>query len=328
MDTTESSNYFGEQSSLATNHNTKIFGPSATPMNASQRYGGYSFIALLGLAQRLRIPFLPITWQAPLGFIGKGGQARINQAVITIQISFAFKNFEYLPQDPFREAIQEMVVLSHQAIREHKHVVRLEGICWNVRSSVQVRPVLVFQKTDLGDLHKFAMSEKFKSLSIEEKINLCVDVGIAVRDMHCNGTGPGRESRPYLIRQQASFMVTLNPQMCWYSRKSFGLWPKWLTLDLLRAFKASTICFQYQYPILGMHQNTPTVLSGLKLPRRWTSIRSPCCVLGFYLKLDPLAVCHYLQIQNWKRAKFSLLSHVNRKRTCFSFGRKTATTGG
>ena len=185
--TTVSSISFGEESSLATNHNTKVLGPSAAPVRALERYSGYGFIAVLGLAQRLNIDFLPITWQAPLGQIGRGGQAGINQALINIQISFAFKHFDYKWQDPFREIVQEMVVLSHQVIRDHKHIVRLEGICWDIRSSTQVRPVLVFQKTDLGDFHKFSKLEKFKSLSIEDKLNLCADVGIAIRDMHRNG---------------------------------------------------------------------------------------------------------------------------------------------
>ena len=183
-----SSTYFGEQSSLVSNPNAKILGPSATPIRPSERYEGYGFIAVLGLAQRLRIPFLSITWQAPLGPIGKGGQAEINQALINSQTSFAFKKFEYLQQDPFREAAQEMVVLSHRVIREHKHIVKLEGICWDIKPSIQVHPVLVFQKTDLGDFHKFTMLEKFKRLSVEDRLNLCVDLGIAIRDMHRNGS--------------------------------------------------------------------------------------------------------------------------------------------
>lgn len=188
MDTrTVSTISFGEQSSLASNPNTKVLGQSAAPVRASERYSGYGFVAILGLAQRLNIDFLPITWQAPLGPIGRGGQAGINQALINIQISFAFKHFDYKWRDPFREIAQEMVVLSHRVIRDHKHIVRLEGICWDIRSSTQVRPVLVFQKTDLGDFHKFSKSEKFKSLSTEDKLNLCADVGIAIRDMHRNG---------------------------------------------------------------------------------------------------------------------------------------------
>lgn len=189
MDTTEASTIvFGEQSSLVSKPNTKVLGPSAVLVRASERYSDYSFIAFLGLAQRLKVDFLPVIWQAPLGRIGRGGQAKITQALVNIQTSFAFKLFDHVSHDPFREVAQEMVVLSHHAIREHKHIVRLEGVCWDVKSSVDVSPVLVFQKTDLGDLQNFSMTEKFKGLSIHERLNFCSEIGLAIRDMHRNGS--------------------------------------------------------------------------------------------------------------------------------------------
>ena len=178
---------FGEYDSLASDHNTKTLGPSATPACAAKQYADYGFIAILGLAQRLKIRFLTITWQAPLGRIGKGGQAGINQALVNVQTSFAFKRFDHRPHDPFRETVQEMVVLSHPVIRKHEHIVRLKGICWDIPDDDHVWPVLVFQKTHLGDLHRFTRLERFKNLSIEDRLNLCVDIGIAISNMHHNG---------------------------------------------------------------------------------------------------------------------------------------------
>ena len=188
MDTAEQSlSFFGQYSTLADHPDTKSFGPNATLACAPNQYVNYDFIAVLGLAQRLDIPFLPITWQAALGQIGEGGQARINQALANIQISFAFKRFNHPDSDPFRQTIQEMVVLSHPIIREHKHIVRLEGICWDVPSDHEVWPVLVFQKTHLGNLLRFARLERFKNLSMEDRLDLCADIGVAIRDMHENG---------------------------------------------------------------------------------------------------------------------------------------------
>ena len=178
---------FGEESSVASDPHTKLFGPGATAVRAATDYKDYGFIAVLGLAQRLGIHFLPITWQAPLGSIGEGGQARINQALVDIQTSFAFKQFKYPDYDPFREIVQEMVILCHPIIRKHKHIVSLEGICWDVRQDENVWPVLVFQKSHFEDLFKFARSEEFRDLSIEDKLRLCADVGSAIRDMHSNG---------------------------------------------------------------------------------------------------------------------------------------------
>ena len=173
--------------SLASDPNTKKFGSSARPVYASEQYADYSFIAMLGLAQRLHVRFLPITWQAALGHMGKGGQAVINEASVNVQISFAFKLFDRPQEHPFREIIQEMVVLSHPVVQKHDHIVTLEGICWDIPEDDQVWPVLVFEKSHLGDLHRFARLERFKDLSIEDKLNLCADIGLAIRDMHRNG---------------------------------------------------------------------------------------------------------------------------------------------
>lgn len=175
-------------SSLAFDNNTKIFGSSAKPVHASKQYADYSFIAILGLAQRLRIRFLPITWQVALGQIGKGGQAGIHQALVNVQTSFAFKLFNRPQQHPFGEVAQEMVALSHPMVRKHEHIATLEGICWDIPDDDHVWPVLVFQKSHLGDLYRFERLDKFKSLSMNDRLSLCADVGIAIRDMHRNDT--------------------------------------------------------------------------------------------------------------------------------------------
>ena len=89
------SNFPGDSSSLASNYDAKALSLSARPVHPSEQYAEYSFTALLGLAQRLHVRFLPITWQVALGRIGKGGQAGINQALVDVQTSFAFKLFDH-----------------------------------------------------------------------------------------------------------------------------------------------------------------------------------------------------------------------------------------
>jgi len=172
--------------SLESHPHTIRFGASATPAYPGDAYSDYGFIAVLGLAQRLKIDLLPITWQAPLGCIGRGGQSEINQALVNVQTSFAFKRFNRTKCDPFKEAVQEIVVLSHPVVQDHPHIVKLLGICWDIPEDDKVWPVLVFEKTHLGDLYHFARSSKGKNLSLEEKLRICVDVGIAIRDMHQN----------------------------------------------------------------------------------------------------------------------------------------------
>jgi len=172
-----SSDAFGRYSSLASDPYTKQFYPSAALACPAEEYTNYGFIAVLGLAQRLCLEFLPITWQEPLDMVGRGGQARINQSLMHLQISFAFKRFDHQPSyDPFQEIVQEMAVLAHPSIRQHQHIIQLEGICWDITEEGEAWPVLVFEKTHLGDLYEFARSNKGKSLPIEDRLELCADV--------------------------------------------------------------------------------------------------------------------------------------------------------
>lgn len=44
----------------------------------------YDLLDFLGVAQSLKIDFLPITWQPALGKVGEGGTAVIYQALVNI----------------------------------------------------------------------------------------------------------------------------------------------------------------------------------------------------------------------------------------------------
>jgi hypothetical protein len=185
--------------SLEADPYTKSFGTSATPSCLGNVYSDYGFIAVLGLAQRLKIDLLPITWQALRGLVGQS-RARINQALLSIQTSFAFKRFDHDNQsDPFRETVQEMAILGHPLVQGHPHIVNLIGICWDIEENsetlkedqdisadIQIWPVLVFEKSHLGDLYSFARSSRGKALSVENRLKICADISIAIRDMHLN----------------------------------------------------------------------------------------------------------------------------------------------
>jgi hypothetical protein len=174
-------------SSLATDPHTTRFGASARLVRPAEAYSDYGFIAVLALIQRLEIDILPITWHVTLGSLGQGGQGKINQALVNIQTSFAFKQFKRVSQsDPFREIVQEIVVLRHPVVHDHPHIIQLIGICWDIPYNNQVWPVLVFEKTHLGDLYHFARCSIGRDLCLEDKLKVCVEISIALRDMHCN----------------------------------------------------------------------------------------------------------------------------------------------
>lgn len=151
------------------------------------------FLSFLGIAQSLKIDFLPITWQPALDIIGQGGTAGIRQAMVNLQMSFAFKRLpstEGIQSERgvariFRAFIAEMSVLSHPSVRDHPNVIRLEGICWDmVSGGEKVWPVLVFEKARNGDLFTFMGQAEGRSLTMVERLNICADIAMAVIHMH------------------------------------------------------------------------------------------------------------------------------------------------
>lgn len=168
---------------------------SAHPENVNQLY---NLITFLAIAQKLEIDFLPIKWQPALSEVGAGGTAEIRQSLIHLQMSFAFKvvkNAAWIDkidetQRPkemktgIQVLISEIFVLGHPSVREHPNIISLLGICWDIQPSGCVWPVLVFERTALGDLWSFAESEEGKNISIETRLKLCADVATAVRDLH------------------------------------------------------------------------------------------------------------------------------------------------
>lgn len=154
----------------------------------------YDLLTFLGVAQSLNIHFLPITWQPALDKVGEGATAEIRQALVNVQMSFAFKRLKApwgIGEDAqyLRALIAEISVLGHPSIRRHPNVVDIEGICWDVdSSSKKVWPVLVFEKTQHGNLNTFMTDSKCKDLDVKDRLKICFDVAHAVRDLHGAGT--------------------------------------------------------------------------------------------------------------------------------------------
>ncbi|KAF2110563.1 kinase-like domain-containing protein [Lophiotrema nucula] len=180
---------FGRYSSLASLPPSSRLCTSAVLEHEEDQHAHYGFIAVLGLAQRLNVDILPLSWDIKQRPIGRGGQATIYHTMIDRESGFVFKCFDHIDQqqDLFRQVVQEMAVLGHPAVRAHPHINNLEGLCWNVIDENQIWPALVFEKSHLGDLDSFVKTQRAIELSIEDRLELCVQIGIAIRDMHANG---------------------------------------------------------------------------------------------------------------------------------------------
>lgn len=156
----------------------------------------HDLITFLAVMQKLEIDILPITWQAARLPIGAGATGKINEALINLHTSFAFKCASDRQKEGEYEGtiiqalINEITVLGHPLIRKHSNIVELQGICWDVTSDNnggdKVWPALVFKKSQYGDLYNFATMPVGRELCMAERLKLCVDVGTAISDMHFN----------------------------------------------------------------------------------------------------------------------------------------------
>jgi hypothetical protein len=154
----------------------------------------FNFLSFLATAQALRIEFLPLSWDKGRGIIGAGGTSTIQQALVNIDTSFAFKAYHRqhktdkqnkTEEQVFRTIMNEITVLSQKFVREHANIAQLQGICWEISTDDRPWPILVFEKSHLGDLYDFA-THGGRNMGTGERVRLCLDVGIAIMDMHTN----------------------------------------------------------------------------------------------------------------------------------------------
>ncbi|ETS85609.1 hypothetical protein PFICI_03634 [Pestalotiopsis fici W106-1] len=160
-----------------------------------------NFITFLATAQRLRIPFLSITWEAHRSIIGAGATSRINQTLVNLKNAFAFKRIgdgdrRKAEAEIYECLISELMILGHPEIRNHPNIVELQGICWDIapkssagatEATETVWPVLVFQKSQYGDMYNFAGLPVARELSINDRIKICRDIGNALAHLHLHG---------------------------------------------------------------------------------------------------------------------------------------------
>jgi hypothetical protein len=166
----------------------------------------YDLITFLAVAQKLKLGLLPITWRSNLPSVGKGAKSQINQDPLNIQASFAFKRVADKEKQTeswgwiFWSLVNEIIVLCDRSIRNHPFMVELEGFCWDVPFAevvcdseearpelpceTQVWPVLVFKKSQFGDLYNFARTPLGRRLGVDERVRFCLSIGLAIQDLH------------------------------------------------------------------------------------------------------------------------------------------------
>jgi hypothetical protein len=190
---------------------------TAAPTDALKRPS--DFVAVLAVAQKLRIDFLPLAWQPGVAHIGLGGTAKVHQANMNAETCFAFKTFKQAqwmenigeterPQRcrrAFHTLINEISILGHPSVRGHPAIMKLEGLTWEIMPSGQVWPVLVLDRAQYGDMKCFALSDTGRSMTLSARLELCASIGIGIQHLHnlsmCNSNiVSSGTSRPLTLR--------------------------------------------------------------------------------------------------------------------------------
>jgi hypothetical protein len=149
-----------------------------------------NFYCFLSIAQKHGVEFVPVAWEPGRDLLGLGATGRVDQSLINIETSLAFKRpagfsrDEKTRQQLFRAWLMEMSILRFAEIQRHPNIIEIEGISWEVvESGSTVLPVLVYRKSQLGSLRTF-IEANASSLSLNQKLNLCLDLASALSTLH------------------------------------------------------------------------------------------------------------------------------------------------
>jgi hypothetical protein len=196
-----------------------MFSDLSMEPQASEDVAIYDIVSFLALAQQCGLDLLPIKWQPALGVLGKGGTAAVNQSLINVQMSYAFKRVLPLRavKSGFREWASELLILCHSWMRTNYHIARLEAFCLEVLKDGRVSPVLIFEKAELGDLEHFVTLEEANAISFDGWLKLCLGLGGTLHNMQWFGKQYCRcdctkMAMTDMIKE--SFTVISSRQMC------------------------------------------------------------------------------------------------------------------
>lgn len=152
----------------------------------------FNFLSFLAKAQALRIEFLPIVWDTERNYIALGGTAILEQALITVDTSLAFKTYREQSgarksEEFFETLINEITILSQPFMRQHANIAGLQGICWEIIPEEDWPwPVLIFEKSHLGDLDFFFNAVE-REVTIDDRLEIFADIASAIIAMHAHG---------------------------------------------------------------------------------------------------------------------------------------------
>jgi len=182
---------FSTRNPALTSYSDGLFTRFSSSTNHTRGDYQGDLISFLSIVQKCNVDILPITWQPALGTLGQGGSGTISQSALSPDMSLAFKRFHHSDSGDSDQdllpLVSEVLILSQPSIQNHPNIVDLEGICWEIqRRTEKAVPVLVFEKA-AWDLQQFMNISEGMNMSIDDRLNVCADLGSAITALHAYG---------------------------------------------------------------------------------------------------------------------------------------------
>ncbi|KAL7926017.1 hypothetical protein ACQKWADRAFT_171945 [Trichoderma austrokoningii] len=171
------------------------------------------FLSFITIAQVHKVNVSPLAWTPELNELGKGATGEVRQVMVDSKSQFAFKRFaslrtgtgqhhrdtlpEFVTSLDFRDntklftaLISELVILSQSEVKDHRHIVDIQGIAFDVEIGDQdvpeIWPVLVMDKAQHGSLMGYVNSGNSATIDFAGRLRLCAQIGSAISTMHAN----------------------------------------------------------------------------------------------------------------------------------------------
>lgn len=91
-------------------------------------------------------------------------------------------------QKSLKAVVGELRVLGTHGIKGHPGIIECEGICFERKPGFSdLLPVLVFQKASHGTLRQLVYSLEGTGLSMKDRIQMCITMVAAVKQLHESG---------------------------------------------------------------------------------------------------------------------------------------------
>ena len=149
----------------------------------------YDLLMFLAILQKLKsVHFLELAPSFKNDAEFRGSNTLLHSTRLSDAESIVFKRIDpqarLAEKEIYKTLITELVTHEHAVIRIHPNIHHIYGIAWEVHpETLQVLPVIAFEKSRLGDLEAF-LTEKANSISFMQKLHLCLDIGSAIENLH------------------------------------------------------------------------------------------------------------------------------------------------